>query len=94
MDQLALIDLPTVINVCKLFYNFMAKILYKYVLRQTKRDSLSYIGFSQGTTIAFAALSLLPDLHPKVNLFIAMAPSMKPKGKIPLLPNHIDKAQR
>jgi lysosomal acid lipase/cholesteryl ester hydrolase len=41
---------------------------------------LSYIGFSQGTAQAFAALSIHPQLNEKVNVFIALAPAMSPKG--------------
>jgi lysosomal acid lipase/cholesteryl ester hydrolase len=41
---------------------------------------LTYIGFSQGTALAFAGLSMNPELNEKVNLFIAMAPAATPKG--------------
>jgi lysosomal acid lipase/cholesteryl ester hydrolase len=51
------------------------------VLDTTKAKSLSYIGFSQGTAQAFAALSIHPQLNEKVDLFIALAPAMSPKGK-------------
>ena len=54
-----------------------------YVLHTTRAKSLSYIGFSQGTAQAFAALSIHPQLNEKVDLFIALAPAMSPKG-IPL----------
>ena len=50
------------------------------VLQVTGHSTLSYIGFSQGTTVQFASLSMLPEMSKKLNLFIAMAPSMKPKG--------------
>jgi hypothetical protein len=50
------------------------------VLDETEQSSLTYIGFSQGTTIMFAALSLVPSLRYKLNLFIALAPSTKPFG--------------
>jgi lysosomal acid lipase/cholesteryl ester hydrolase len=49
-------------------------------LHTTKATSLSYIGFSQGTAQAFAALSIHPQLNEKVNLFIAIAPALSPKG--------------
>jgi lysosomal acid lipase/cholesteryl ester hydrolase len=52
----------------------------QYVLQQTGASSLTYIGFSQGTTICFAALSLLPDFRRKINMFVALAASTKPKG--------------
>jgi lysosomal acid lipase/cholesteryl ester hydrolase len=41
---------------------------------------LSYVGFSQGTAQAFAALSIHPQLNEKVNVFIALAPAMSPAG--------------
>lgn len=67
LDEHALIDLPTTVD---------------YILRMTSTQSLSYIGFSQGTTICFAALSLLPELRSKMNLFVALAPSTQPIGEL------------
>lgn len=52
----------------------------EYILNITKAGSLSYIGFSQGTAQAFAALSIHPQLNEKVNVFIALAPAMSPAG--------------
>ncbi|KKA30968.1 hypothetical protein TD95_001330 [Thielaviopsis punctulata] len=51
-----------------------------YVLQSTGQQSLSYIGFSQGTAQAFAALSIHPQLNQQVNVFIALAPAMSPAG--------------
>ncbi|KAJ3543975.1 hypothetical protein NM688_g5796 [Phlebia brevispora] len=51
-----------------------------YILDVTGEESLSYIGFSQGTAQAFAALSIHPQLNEKVNVFIALAPAMSPAG--------------
>ncbi|KAI9814547.1 MAG: cholesterol esterase [Thelocarpon impressellum] len=51
-----------------------------YILSTTSQPSLSYIGFSQGTAQAFAALSIHPTLNDKVNVFIALAPAMSPAG--------------
>lgn len=51
-----------------------------YILDITKSSSLSYVGFSQGTAQAFAALSIHPQLNDKVNVFIALAPAMSPAG--------------
>ncbi|KDQ20402.1 hypothetical protein BOTBODRAFT_100481 [Botryobasidium botryosum FD-172 SS1] len=51
-----------------------------HVLRVTRRPSLSYVGFSQGTAQAFAALSTHPELNHLVNVFIALAPAMSPAG--------------
>ncbi|KAJ7874807.1 Alpha/Beta hydrolase protein [Mycena olivaceomarginata] len=52
----------------------------QYILDCTKAKTLSYIGFSQGTAQAFAALSIHPQLNEKVNVFIALAPAMSPAG--------------
>jgi lysosomal acid lipase/cholesteryl ester hydrolase len=52
----------------------------QYILDITKAPRLSYIGFSQGTAQAFAALSIHPQLNEKVNVFIALAPAMSPAG--------------
>lgn len=59
----------------------------------TGAPSLTYIGFSQGTTQAFAGLSIQPQLNEKVNLFIAMAPAATPKGfSSPLLDGFVKAA--
>lgn len=65
MDEFAFRDIPDTIE---------------YVLNATHSKSLSYIGFSQGTAQAFAALSIHPTLNEKVNLYIALAPAMSPAG--------------
>ncbi|KAK5239920.1 cholesterol esterase, partial [Exophiala xenobiotica] len=51
-----------------------------YILNTASQSTLSYIGFSQGTAQAFAALSIHPGLNDKVNVFIALAPAMSPAG--------------
>ncbi|KAI0060489.1 alpha/beta-hydrolase [Artomyces pyxidatus] len=65
MDDFAWHDIPDAIE---------------YVLQITRAQSLSYVGFSQGTAQAFAALSIHPQLNAKVNVFIALAPAMSPAG--------------
>ncbi|KAL0258175.1 cholesterol esterase [Diplodia seriata] len=65
MDQFAFHDIPDSID---------------YILSTTGQQSLSYVGFSQGTAQAFAALSIHPTLNEKVNVFVALAPAMSPKG--------------
>ncbi|CAG8630060.1 9951_t:CDS:2 [Acaulospora morrowiae] len=65
MDEFALYDLPDTID---------------HILGITGAPSLTYIGFSQGTAQAFAALSINPKLNDKVNLFVALAPATSPKG--------------
>jgi lysosomal acid lipase/cholesteryl ester hydrolase len=52
----------------------------EYILSLTKASKVSYVGFSQGTAQAFAALSIHPQLNQKINVFIALAPAMKPAG--------------
>lgn len=65
IDEFAFHDIPDTIN---------------YILNTTSQPRLSYIGFSQGTTQAFATLSIHPGLNQKVNVFIALAPAMSPAG--------------
>jgi len=48
--------------------------MVNYILSVTRKEQLSYIGHSQGTTMGFAGFSKLPDLSDKVNLFVALAP--------------------
>ncbi|KIY61826.1 alpha/beta-hydrolase [Cylindrobasidium torrendii FP15055 ss-10] len=52
----------------------------EYILNITKAEKLNYIGFSQGTAQAFAALSIHPQLNERINVFIALAPAMSPAG--------------
>lgn len=65
IDEFAFYDIPNSIE---------------YILDHTEQPSLSYIGFSQGTAQAFAALSIHPKLNQQVNVFIALAPAMSPPG--------------
>ncbi|RDL40838.1 uncharacterized protein BP5553_00817 [Venustampulla echinocandica] len=65
MDEFAFHDIPNSIS---------------YILQTTSAPSLSYIGFSQGTAQAFAALAVHPKLNDQVNVFIALAPAMSPAG--------------
>ncbi|KAF8953666.1 Alpha/Beta hydrolase protein [Flammula alnicola] len=51
-----------------------------FVLNFTGSTKLSYIGFSQGTAQAFAALSIYPELNDKIDIFVALAPIMHPAG--------------
>lgn len=54
-------------------YDFPA--LVHYALETTGQDSLAYIGHSQGSMIAFAALTTDNSLIDKINLFIALCPA-------------------
>ncbi|KAI9822177.1 MAG: cholesterol esterase [Phylliscum demangeonii] len=65
MDEFAFHDIPNTIA---------------YVLETTAQASLSYIGFSQGTAQAFASLSIHPKLNDQIDVFIALAPAMAPRG--------------
>lgn len=63
-----------------------------YILSTTSAPSLSYIGFSQGTAQAFAALSIHPSLNRSINVFIALAPAMSPAGLSPPIVDGLMKA--
>lgn len=52
----------------------------EYILARTGVSSLGYVGFSQGTAQAFAALSINPQLNEKVNVLVALAPAISPAG--------------
>ncbi|TEA13452.1 putative lipase [Colletotrichum sidae] len=65
IDEFAFHDIPDTIS---------------YILETTGQESLSYIGFSQGTAQAFATLAIHPKLNQQVNVFIALAPAMSPAG--------------
>jgi lysosomal acid lipase/cholesteryl ester hydrolase len=65
IDDFALYDIPDTID---------------YILRLVEQPNLVYIGFSQGSAQAFAALSINPQLNNKIKLFIALAPAMSPQG--------------
>ncbi|XP_042894615.2 lipase lipl-5-like [Parasteatoda tepidariorum] len=60
-DKMAEFDLPAMIN---------------YVLNKTEENSLSYIGHSQGSTVAFALLAEKPIYNEKINLLVALAPEV------------------
>ncbi|WAR15129.1 LICH-like protein [Mya arenaria] len=59
-DEMALLDLPATIS---------------YILNVTGRSKLSYIGHSQGTEIAFAALSRFDNLNDQIQSFVALGPA-------------------
>ncbi|KAJ5074036.1 sterol esterase tgl1 [Anaeramoeba ignava] len=59
IDELIQLDAPTLIN---------------FVLDKTHNKSVTYIGFSQGTTVGFGAFSFYPELSSKINLFVSLAP--------------------
>ncbi|KAJ2451547.1 cholesterol esterase [Coemansia sp. RSA 2336] len=65
IDEIATIDVPTTID---------------HILQETGATSLTYVGFSQGTTQMFMALSRNRSLNSKVSHFIALAPASTPRG--------------
>ncbi|XP_074595071.1 lysosomal acid lipase/cholesteryl ester hydrolase-like [Brevipalpus obovatus] len=82
-DEMIKYDTPAIIN---------------HVLRWTKRDSVGWIGHSQGAMIMFGFLAEFPEQSSKIKPFIAMAPvarlkdtpaSLKFISKIPLLPQFL-----
>lgn len=65
IDEFAMFDIPNSID---------------YILHETGAKTLTYIGFSQGTAQAFAAVSINPDLNKKVEQIIAISPATTPHG--------------
>ncbi|KAJ3205243.1 cholesterol esterase [Entophlyctis luteolus] len=63
IDDIGYVDVPSVVD---------------YILQCTKHKSLSYVGFSQGTAAGFTALALSDALNSKINVFVALAPCVKP----------------
>ena len=68
-------------------YDFPAVVQYILSTASTKYNKLAYIGHSQGTTQAFAALSAAPQLQSKIALFVALGPAVFVRftSSIPLL---------
>lgn len=58
-DQFAAVDLPAMVN---------------HVLEKTGASRLQYVGYSQGTTMAFAAFSSQPALAERIELAVLLAP--------------------
>ena len=58
-DEMARYDLPAIID---------------FITKKTGQNQINYVGYSQGTTIGFAALSQSPQVAAKVKLFIALVP--------------------
>ncbi|KAJ3093207.1 cholesterol esterase [Quaeritorhiza haematococci] len=63
IDELANFDIPAAVN---------------YILSVTGYESLSYVGYSQGTAAVTAALSLHEDLNHKINAVCLLAPALRP----------------
>jgi predicted esterase len=65
IDELGYYDIPASVD---------------YILEKTGRKSMSYIGYSQGTTAIFAALSVNEELNAKFDSVVCLAPALRPKG--------------
>ncbi|SCU94580.1 LADA_0G09472g1_1 [Lachancea dasiensis] len=65
IDEFAFFDIPNSIE---------------FVLTHTHSQELICVGFSQGSSQTFAALSVREDLNDKISLFVAIAPAMTPQG--------------
>ncbi|XP_053244642.1 putative lysosomal acid lipase/cholesteryl ester hydrolase [Podarcis raffonei] len=63
-DEMAKYDLPAFIN---------------FILNKTGQEKLFYIGHSQGTTIAFIAFSIMPQLAQKIKMVFGLAPQVTVK---------------
>lgn len=60
VDEMGKYDIPAMIN---------------FVLTTTGQNSLSYIGYSMGSTMFFIGMTYHPELNNKVNVMIALAPA-------------------
>lgn len=65
LDEYAIFDIPDTIN---------------YILDLTTQPKLTYIGFSQGSSQAFAAFSINPQIRDKIQLFVGLSPAMIPRS--------------
>ncbi|XP_004583625.2 lipase member K [Ochotona princeps] len=76
-DEMAKYDLPATIN---------------FITEKTGQEQLYYVGHSQGTTIAFVAFSINPELAKRIKIYFALAPvttlkySQNPLKKLKTLP--------
>ncbi|RCK67626.1 Sterol esterase TGL1 [Candida viswanathii] len=65
IDEFALFDIPNTID---------------YILKETGKEKLTYIGFSQGSAQAFASVSVHSELTQKIDQLIAISPATTPHG--------------
>lgn len=54
--------------------NYDLPAVIDYILDNTGKEKLSYVGHSQGTTIFFACMASRPEYNDKITLMIALAP--------------------
>ncbi|RKO88753.1 Alpha/Beta hydrolase protein [Blyttiomyces helicus] len=65
IDEMAAFDVPAVVH---------------HVRAVTGRETVSCVGYSQGSTMLFAALAMQEGLNDVVDCCVMMAPVIKPKG--------------
>jgi lysosomal acid lipase/cholesteryl ester hydrolase len=71
IDEMASQDIPAIVD---------------YILKHSQKEKLSYIGFSQGSGMGFAAFSSNSQLCSKISHFIALSPAAAIRGlKSPFL---------
>ncbi|NXA42395.1 LIPM Lipase, partial [Eudromia elegans] len=58
--EMAMYDLPAMVN---------------FILQKTGHQKLYYVGFSQGSTLGFIALSALPEMAEKIKTFFVLGPA-------------------
>ncbi|XP_033622408.1 lipase member K isoform X2 [Fukomys damarensis] len=82
LDEMAKYDLPATIDL---------------IIEKTGQEQLCYVGYSQGTTIAFMAFSTNPELAKRIQIFFALAPvvtvkyTQNPLKKLTNLPREVIK---
>lgn len=47
-----------------------------YILNHSGSTTLSYVGHSMGCAVYFVAMALHPELNSKINVMVALAPSV------------------
>lgn len=57
-----------------------------YVLEQTNKRDLFYVGISQGTTAMYALTSIMPEFNAKIKSYVHMCPiAFMSHAKFPVL---------
>jgi len=87
-QQCLMYDVLSLVSPIPFFLHF-----FKFVFKITRTENLSYIGFSQGTALAFGAFSRNKDLARRIKVFIALAPSTTVRGFQTTLVNSLAKTR-
>ncbi|KAJ3195331.1 hypothetical protein HDU67_004402, partial [Dinochytrium kinnereticum] len=69
---------PLKVSIDEIGYEDVPRVV-DYVLGVTRRDRLDYLGYSQGTTAVFAALSVNEELNRRIGAVYALAPALRPR---------------